>query len=159
MVNKGKQFENQVKRDWERTLPDSVILRLPDQQSGYKQSRNISDFIAFNTPKLFFIECKTTENNTVAFTRLTQYESMLKYKDKPETYPGFLIWWKNKDKIAWIPVETVEKLMRDNYKSINVKILDDNNYFKVEIPGIKKRVFIESDYKVLLNLKKEDING
>ena len=47
-VNRGKQFESKVKEDWERSLPESVLLRLPDQMSGYAgYSSNICDYIGF----------------------------------------------------------------------------------------------------------------
>ena len=45
-VNKGKQFEERVKKDWLESFPGSALTRLYDQVSGYKEvSRNICDFI------------------------------------------------------------------------------------------------------------------
>ncbi len=41
----------------------------------------------------------------------------------------------------------------DDKKSVNVKMLDDKSYNIIEIPSVKKRVFLDSDYSCLLNLK------
>ena len=91
-MNKGKKFEANVERDWKRTLPKKLILRLPDQQSGYKgSSSNICDFIGFTNKKLFMIECKETDENTFNFAKLTQYDKLLEYKDYEDVYPGVLI--------------------------------------------------------------------
>ena len=41
MADYGKKFEQQFKKDWELSFPNSFIYRLPDQQSGYRGgSRN-----------------------------------------------------------------------------------------------------------------------
>lgn len=65
MINKGKKFEEKFKEDWKRTFPQSVILRLADQQSRYYgASSNPCDFICFVNNNLFFIECKTHKGNT-----------------------------------------------------------------------------------------------
>ena len=31
----GKKFESRFKQDYQRCCPDTLIYRLPDQQSGY----------------------------------------------------------------------------------------------------------------------------
>ena len=46
-----------------------------------------------------------------------------------------------------------EKLKEDGKKSFNIKMLGNEDYFSLEIPGKVKRLFIDSDYSVLKNLK------
>ena len=35
MAVNGKAFEEHFKEGWKKSFPDSFILRLPDQMSGY----------------------------------------------------------------------------------------------------------------------------
>lgn len=44
-------------------------------------------------------------------------------------------------------------MKEDNRKSVNVKYLDSNEYNIIEIPSVKKRVFMDSDYRCLADLK------
>ena len=152
--DKGKAFEERVKADWELTVPDSLICRIPDQMTGYTGSTNVSDFFAFKSPRLFFIECKVTQTNTVPFSRLTQYEKMLPYCNTTNVFPGFVVWWEKSDTVAWVPVNTVTALKEAGEKSINIKNMQDDRYYIVPIPSEKKRVFMRCDFKVLLEVHK-----
>lgn len=44
-------------------------------------------------------------------------------------------------------------MKEDGKKSINIKYLETQEYKIYEIPSKKLRVFMESDYSVLMNLK------
>lgn len=73
-MNKGKKFEEQVREDLGKTFPNSFILRLPDQQSGYYgSSKNICDFILYVNGTLFLLECKSHKGNTFPLSNLTQF--------------------------------------------------------------------------------------
>lgn len=50
----------------------------------------------------------------------------------------------------------MKKMHEDGKKSINIKMLEDNVYNIIEIPSVKKRTFMESDYSVLLQLGEEN---
>ena len=41
-MNLGKSFEEKFKQDWIKTFPDSFIMRLYDQVSGYIVSRKLT---------------------------------------------------------------------------------------------------------------------
>ena len=45
--------------------------------------------------------------------------------------------------------ESFERLKNEDYKSINIKTLDLKEYNILEIPSIKRRVFLDSDYSIL----------
>ena len=102
MVNKGKRWEKCVKDSWEACFPSSLIMRLPDQQSGYKAtSKNPCDLIGFTKSKLFLIECKTVaKGNTISFDRLTQYADLVEYSKYENVKGGFIIWWQEKFEVA-----------------------------------------------------------
>ena len=64
MVNRGKQWEKRFEQDWQNSFPQGVVIRLADQVSGYKNtSKNICDFICFDTYHFWLAECKTITGN------------------------------------------------------------------------------------------------
>lgn len=153
--NLGKAFEARFKSDWEKSFPKGFLLRLPDQQSGYfGTSRNICDFIAFLKGNLFLLECKSKKGNTFPLINLKQYDKLTTKQNIEGITVGIIVWFIEHDKILFIPISTFDKLIEDNKKSFNIKMLGDERYKSIEIPSVKKRTFMESDYTVLLN--KED---
>ena len=77
--DKGKQFEEKFKRDFQRTVPNCSIDRIYDVVSGYKAVSNISDFIGYSFPLIFYLECKTHKGASIPFANITQYDK-LQYK-------------------------------------------------------------------------------
>lgn len=149
-INRGTQFEEKFKEDWIKTVPDSFILRLPDQITYYSGSTNICDFLTYKHPELFLVECKTTHVGTFPFSNFPQYERMIKFKDVSGIRAGVVLWWIAHDTIAWIPIQSVEQMKKDKKKSINIKMIKEKVYDITLIPSVKKRVFFDSDYSVLL---------
>lgn len=156
-LSRGKQFEEHFKEDFRRSVPGSFLLRLPDQMSGYKgYSKNLCDFIAYKYPNMFLLECKAHEGNTFPLTNLTQYDMLRARLGIDGIRAGVVIWFIDKDKIVYVPINEVTKMKADGKKSVNIKMLDSNEYNILEIPSDKKRVFLSADYSVLLNLKDGD---
>ena len=153
-MNKGKNFEIQFKKCWEKSFPVSFIYRLNDQMSGYKVfSRNICDFICFNEGLLYLIECKSHNGNTFPLVNLTQFDKLKEKVGIPGVRAGVVIWFIEHNKVVYVPISTFIKLKEDEKKSFNIKMLGNEDYFSLEIPGKVKRLFIDSDYSVLKNLK------
>lgn len=151
-INRGKQFEAILKQDWHTSFPGSFLFRIPDQVSGYQTtSQNPCDFIGFTNGKLFLIECKSIEGNTINFSLIRQYDRLLKYKNLADVYPGILIWYRDHDKVIWVPITEAEKMKKAGAKSINIKMLDESKYHIINVPSKKKRVFMESDYRILVS--------
>lgn len=147
--SKGKEFEEQFKRDWLGTFPNSVCYRLPDQQSRYKHSsKNPCDFFCFEYTigKLCLVEVKSHLGNTLPFSCIKQYDELLKYIDTPGVIAGVVAWFIDHDKVLWISIEEMEKMKKDNKKSINIKMLEESLYNIVDVPSIKKRTYLSSDY-------------
>lgn len=149
-VNRGKVWERCFQESWEHTFPSSFILRLPDQQSGYLgASRNISDFIAFKSPYLFLIECKSTKGNTLPLTNLKQYGKLLEYARFLRVKIGFAVWWVDKGVTAWVPLSSVTAIKEEGKKSIHVDYVKDGLYNIKEIPCVIKRVYPKCDLRIL----------
>lgn len=151
MTNRGKAFEQKVKEDLKK-IPEAVIERLPDQMSGMYGSRNVSDFIFYKYPNLYFIECKTTNENTFPFSNLSQFDELIKRSGKPGVRSGVILWFVKHSKVVYIPVKTIEKMKEDNLKSINIKhVINNHDYRLFEVPSVKKRVFLDSDYESIFS--------
>ena len=153
--NRGKEFEARFKQQFLASFPNSFILRLPDQVSGYKYtSSNICDFIGYAKGKLYLIECKTHLGASFPLSNLSQYNKLLPYVGIPGVRVGVVLWLIDKDKIFYVPISTVIQMKIKNKKSISYKDID--KWLIMEIPSIKKVVFMDSDYSVLDILEEGD---
>lgn len=149
MSNLGKQFELKFKEDFSK-IPESTIDRIYDVTTGYKSISNVCDFICYKYPNIFYIECKSHKGASFPFVNLTQYS---KLKDKvgiKGVRAGVILWLYEKDLVLYVPINTISQMMTDDKKSVGIRDLDKYNIIK--IPSIKKRVFMDSDYSVLLNM-------
>lgn len=54
------------------------------------------------------------------------------------------------DKVVFLPIATVKKMKEDGCKSFNIKMLSENKYDIIDIPSTKKRVYMNSDYSIIL---------
>lgn len=155
-MNKGKRFEHKFTEDIKRTFKNYVLIRLPDQLSGYKNSSaNICDFLLYIYPCFYLIECKSKEGNTFPFVNLTQYDKLIVKAGIKGVRAGVVIWFIDHDKVIYVPIKTIKQMKEDNLKSFNItKVNDKYRYF--EIPSVKKRVFLDSDYSVLMNTMEGD---
>ena len=150
--NLGKKFEAKFKEDFEK-IPGSTIDRIYDVTNGYFGLRNICDFIGYVYPTIFYFECKSINGNTFPLSNLKQYNKLITKKGIKGVKAGVVLWFKDHDKILYIPIETFEKLIEDNKKSYNIKYLNEDEYKVIIIPTIKKRLFLSGDYSVLLNME------
>lgn len=152
-INRGKQFEGKFKEDFKKAFPDSFLLRLTDQMSGYKiVSQNPCDFIAYVYPTLFLIECKSHEGNTFSWTALSQYDKLVCNVGIKGVRVGVILWMIDHDIVVYLPISTITKMKEDGKKSFNIKMLNDDTYKVYIIPSQKKRVFLDSDYSILSSL-------
>lgn len=150
-VNYGKKFEAKLKEDWLK-IPNATIDRLYDPGFGMKGIKNICDFIAYVFPNIYYLEAKTIQGNTFPIANLTQYDKLITKKDIPGIIVGAIIWFRDHSKVIFVPIKTFEQLKKDGKKSINIKMLQTNEYEIVDIPSIKRRLFLDSDYSILQTL-------
>lgn len=151
-INKGKQFEERFKKDWLESFPDSTITRLYDNTSGYLSISNISDWICYNYPNQFFIECKSHKGASIPFDKITQYDKMKDVVGIKGVRAGVVLWLYDKDKVFYIPISTITEMKKDDKKSVGLKAVEEG-YNIIEIPSEKLRTFMKSDYSCLMTLK------
>ena len=150
-TNYGKAFEQKFKVDFLKTVPNSTIDRLYDTMSGYKAISQISDYIGYSFPNIFYMECKSHKGASIPFDNITQYSKLLQKVGIPGVRAGVILWLIDKDVVYYIPISTIKQMKKDGKKSVGISAVD--NYNIIEIPSVKKRVFMDSDYSVLLSLK------
>jgi len=154
--NRGKQFEIKFRKDFLKTVPNSTIDRLYDSMNGYKSISNISDFIGYTYPNIFYLECKTHKGASIPFENITQYEKLRHKVGIHGVRAGVILWLYEKDVVVYIPISTIEKMKKDGLKSFGIKHLTSDIYRSIIIPSQKKIVFMDSDYSVLMNLEDGD---
>ena len=158
----GKKFEERFRIDWKKCFPNTLIYRLQDQLSGYKEaSQNPCDFLCFQGDIFLMVECKAHAGASIPFSVIPQYSRLLEYKDFINVFPGVLIWLYEKDTVLWVSIKEMEKMVNDGEKSIGLRMIDSKKPYKklyniVEIPSKKLRTFMESDYTFLVNKLKEE---
>ena len=160
MADLGKKWEDKFKLTWEKQFPNTLIYRLPDQQSGYGGSggSNPCDFFCYPGDCVLMVECKSHKGASISFNDIRQYDKMLNYKGLYKTFPGVLVWFYEKDTIIWVSIEEMEKMVLDGEKSIGLRMMKENypkKYRIIEIPATKLRTFMEAD----LNYLVEVLNG
>ena len=149
--NRGKEYESKLKADFLK-IPGSYIYRVPDQMSGFRGASGICDFIGFCYPNIFFMEAKTIIGNTFPLTNFTQMDKLLTIPNYRGIHRGVLIWFQTHQRVIYVPLLTMVKMKDDGKKSVNIRTIDTDGYDYLEIPSVQKRVFMDSDYSVLLSL-------
>ena len=99
---------------------------------------------------MYLLECKSHAGASLPFSDVPQYDRLKRYVGLTGIRVGVIVWLYDKDKCFYVPVKTITKLMKEEQKSVGIRNLD-NDEIK-EIPSVKKRVFMDSDYSVLRDL-------
>ena len=153
----GKSFEARFEKDYKKCFPDTLIYRLPDQQSGYAGggSQSPCDFFCYPGDKVLMVECKAHKGLSIPFVDIPQYTRLLNYKNLKKVFPGVVVWFYEKDIVIWVSIEEMEKMVLDGEKSIGLRMIDSKKPYKkayniITIPSIKLRTFMESDYNYLV---------
>ena len=141
--NKGKRFEDIVKKSFEKVVGVSID-RLRDAPKKLKGVDNPSDFIVYKKPHEIYVECKSHKGNTLPFSciREEQITGMVAKSKIEGVKCGVIIWYIDHDLTVWVPIDEVVNMIECGYKSINVK---DLNYPRniIRIDGKKKRIYFD----------------
>lgn len=152
---KPKDFEDRFRKGWKKSFPDGLIVRLYDNTSGYLNISNISDFIGYVYPNIYFLECKAHKGASIPFDKIPQYDKLIEVACLQGVRSGVILYLYEKDKVLYVPVKTIEKMKADGKKSVGLKAIEEG-YRIIEIPSTKLRVYMDSDYSILRELKEGD---
>lgn len=154
-TNRGKQFEEQIEKAF-LSVPETSCVRLIDPQGGQSGVANICDYICFHYPHEYFVECKSFYGNRLCIhtnnpknkygaISNTQWEGMLKQSKIPGVIAGVYAWYIDYDLTLFIPIQTLQRVYEEGYKSVNIKNLEILNNEYYIIPGTKRRVLFDYD--------------
>lgn len=145
MANRGKQFEPIIREAFER-VPGVSIDRIPDQTMQYKGAANICDFIVYKEPYEYYVECKSVKGASLPFSNITttQWNGMLQKSKISGVHAGIICWFIDKQVTLFIPIQALEHMKEQGYKSIRYDA-DPYNMILKPISGKRKRVFFEYD--------------
>ena len=152
-VQRGKQFEEQICESFEK-VPNTSVTRLIDPQNGYAGVRNICDYIVYNYPNQYFIECKSCYGNTLSiysndpkkkYGAITnnQWEGLEEKSKIKGVIAGYMIWFIDHDRTIFVPAQSMVVHRELGAKSYNIAKQWDSDY--IEIKGKKKRILFEYD--------------
>ena len=150
--NIGVAFEQKFKEDWHKSFPNSLCFKVANQMSGYLAINNYCDFICYDGKRMYMIDCKSHKGASISFSDFPQFERLNGLKKNPNLITGIVLWLYEKDKVYFIPTYTFEKAKNNKLKSINPKTIDRELYYILEIPSVKLRTFMNSDYSVLTDV-------
>jgi len=166
-VNRGKQFEEVIQKAFE-AVPDTVVVRLHDQTTGYAGSKNPCDFLLYHKSIFFAIECKSIHGNTLSISSNPkpdksgklhgfygnisdyQWEKLSEMSEVPGVIAGVICWWVDKGITKFIPIQILLAI-RDCFPYRKSIRFDDKleyyylggSYKEVILRGKKKRVFFD----------------
>ena len=151
-INRGKEFEARFKQDFLASIPNSTIDRLYDTTNGYFSIKQVSDYIGYKEPNIFYIELKTHKGASLPFINITQYDKLKEKVGIPGVRAGVICWLYEKDLIFYIPVNTITQMKNEGKKSVGIKAVEEGYNIKI-IPAEKKRIFMAGDYSILTQLQ------
>ena len=145
--NYGKEFENIVKQAFLK-IDGVSIDRLHDQMSGYVGSKNPCDFIVYKKPYEIYVECKSVRGTNLPFKNVTdnQWNGLLEKSKIKGVKAGVLVWFIDYDVTMFIPIQFLQHMKENGFKSIKPDPFVLPPYKVIFIDGKKKRVFFDYDF-------------
>lgn len=135
--NLGKLWEDMVK-EW--LISNNICHdRIPDQESGKKNSKNVCDFVAYVFPHIYYIECKESTADLFDMKHnISEYQwiHMLEKDRFRGVRAGYVIWMSKFNKAYWVSPFALNLYYTAGKKSISI---DDLYNAGIELTLFKKR--------------------
>jgi len=145
--NRGKDFENEIRKSLEECKV--LWLRLKDDTSRKKGVSNPCDFIAYDYPLMFMLECKSCYGNTLPFSNIrpNQWHSLYEASQLEGVIAGYVIWFIDHDLTIFVEARDLMVYRIVGRKSINIKDVLSNKLPHVVVYGEKKQILFT--YKII----------
>lgn len=150
--NRGKQFENIIRKSFE-CVEGVSIDRLNDNTAGFKGVAGICDFIVYKEPYEYYIECKSVHGASLPFRNITdtQWEGLLEKSKIEGVFAGIICWFADKNDTRFFPIQYLQKYRQLGCKSVGAFDESDDAIHPIQIKGKKKRVFYEYNMEDFFN--------
>lgn len=114
-MTEGKNFEAQFKASCEKE--NICVLRINDSTMSFGDTENSNftpknpcDFVVFKTPKLFFLELKSTKNTSFSFQekiiKANQIKQLTKFATFEDVNAGFVFNFRRTNNTYFIDINT-----------------------------------------------------
>ena len=150
--DKAYGFEQKFREDYLKAFPNALCFKVPNQMSGFLSINNYSDFICFDSERLYFIDCKAHAGASFPFADFPQFDRLMTLVHIPKLMSGIILWLYDKDKVIFVPTISIAKMKKDGIKSFNPDKISKHKYYYVNVPSVKLRTYMNSDYTVLQNI-------
>lgn len=156
-INRGKQFEQQIRQGFENCKYSDIISidRLPDPMGGYKGIGNICDFMVFDAPYLYYIECKCCYGKSFPISHITQnqWQGLLEKSKIPFVIAGYIIWLIDYDFTFFVYASDLSAYIeRTGRKSISADDAINGELICYPIRGKKRKVLFDYDMAEFLEI-------
>ena len=156
-VNRGKQFEYIMREEFAR-VPNTSVIRLHDQTTGFAGSTNICDLVVYHYPTMYCIECKSIHGNTFPLSNLTdnQLKGLREQSLVDGVVSGVMCWWVDREVTKFIPIQVIDYLIASGRKSIRYDDTVSNaplTHKTFDLTGKKKRVFFEYNMQEFFDME------
>lgn len=100
----------------------------------------------YQYPNILYLECKAIHGNCLNFKshiKESQWNGLIEIANKniQGVHAGIICWFIDVDKTRYIPIQELQEMRNNGYKSFNINT-DNQGYI---VWGEKKRVFFEYD--------------
>lgn len=156
-INRGKQFEQQIRQGFENCKYSDIISidRLSDPMGGYKGIGNICDFMVFDAPHLYYIECKCCYGKSFPISHITrnQWQGLLEKSKIPFVIAGYIIWLIDYDFTFFVYASDLSAYIeRTGRKSISADDAISGELICYPIRGKKRKVLFDYDMAEFLDI-------
>lgn len=156
-INRGKQFEQQIRQGFENCKYSDIISidRLPDPMGGYKGIGNICDFMVFDAPHLYYIECKCCYGKSFPVSHITQnqWQGLIEKSKIPFVIAGYIIWLIDYDFTFFVYASDLSAYIeRTGRKSISADDAISGKLVCYPIRGKKRKVLFDYDMAEFLEI-------
>lgn len=119
----GKKAEQKIK-EWLDHPEDGISFdRIPDQLTGQLGSKNICDFVCFQSPYQYYIESKATFNSRFDFNMITEYQhdGLLKKSEIANVFGLVIVLFATYQRAFVIDIREIKRLEDSGQKSLNIE--------------------------------------
>lgn len=112
IMDLGKKAEQKIREWLDRPEWGYCFDRLPDQMTGFYNSKNICDFTLFKSPNMYYIQSKATWSDRFDFSMIMdyQYKNLPKKSKIQNVYGGIIILFAAEQRAFIIDINKINKL-------------------------------------------------
>lgn len=120
----GKKAEAKLQEWLDRPHDGYSLDRIKDQMTGFYGSKNICDFTLFKSPFMYYIESKSTWEDSFSFGQITetQYKGLLQKSKINHVYGLVIVLFTSYQRAFVFHIEDIDKYTQDTgKKSLNIR--------------------------------------